>query len=169
MQINEDGLLFGNFEPSDCFHIENTKLYSKLKGRGFKSVEFVLHKPEERKLLFVEGKTTLPAADNIDKYDEEIAHISQKFMDSFQLSCGIWVGQYNSKVDLPANSAQFFMCGVQIVFVLVIKNRRGNLVRIAEKIKRKLSREHRLLQFEVLVLNEEDARTYQLVVSEEQA
>ena len=167
MRIDEEGLLFGDFELSDCFHIEKTKLYSKLSGRGFKSVEFVLHRPQKHELLFVEGKTTLPSIDNKVKYNDEIVEISQKFMDSLQLTCGIWFGRHNGNVAVPANSSYFFSYGIQIVFVLVIKNRKGNLVRIAEEIKRKISREHKLWRFDVLVLNEDDARTHNLVVLEE--
>jgi len=168
MRICESGMMFGDYEPSNCFRIEKTKLYKKLNGKGYSSVEFILHKPDEKQLLFIEAKSSLPAIDSVDKYDEQIAGIANDFRDSFQLACGIWFGQHNGKVDMPENALHFFSYGTQVVFVLVIKNRTGKLTSIAEEIKQKLLKEYRLWQFKVLVLNENDARTHNLVVSEEQ-
>jgi len=167
MRIAEDGLIFGDYNADDCFHIEKTDVYVRLSGKGVKSVEFILHQPDDRKLLFVEGKSTLPAKGNADAFNEEVTVISQKFMDSLQLACGIWFGEHNQEVEMPKNAENFFKFGEQIVFVLVIKNRKGNLIYIADKIKQLLSREHRLWRFEVLVLNENDAQRKKLVIQED--
>jgi len=168
MRIYESGMIFGDYDIDNCFHIEKTKLYKKLNGKGYSSVEFILHRPDKKQLLFIEAKSSLPDVKNINKYDERITEISKDFKDSFHLTCGIWFGQNNSKVDMPANGSCFFSYGTQVVFVLVIKNRTGNLTRIAEEIKRELIREYRLWQFDILVMNEDDVRTYKLVVSDEQ-
>jgi len=166
MRIDEQGIIFGDYNDADCFHIEKTDLYTSLSGKGVKSVEFILHQPDNRKLLFIEGKSTLPAKKSVDAFKKEISEISQKYMDSLQLACGIWFGEHNNKVEVPENGANFFRYGEQIVFVLVIKNRKGNLIYIADMIKRQLQKEYRLWRFEVLVLNEDDARKKQLVVCE---
>ena len=50
MRIIEEGLTFGDFIEADCFHIEKTDIYKRLSGRGVKSVEFVLSKPDDNKL-----------------------------------------------------------------------------------------------------------------------
>ena len=166
MRIVEDGLTFGDYSDADCFHIEKTDVYNRLSGKGVKSVEFVLYQPEKSKLLFVEGKSTLPAKGNAIAFNGELIDISHKFMDSLQLACGIWFGGHNQYVKVPENSADFFRYGVQIVFVLVIKNRKGQLLHIADRIKQHLSKEHKLWRFEVLVLNESDAQREKLVVVE---
>ena len=80
-------------------------------------------KPEvlQLPLLFVEGKNTLPAKNNVSAFNEEISDISYKFMDSLQLACGIWFGGHNRKVEIPKNGIRFFSYGVQIVFVSIAK------------------------------------------------
>jgi len=50
---------------------------------------------------------------------------------------------------------------------LVIKNRKGRLDYIADRIKQQLLKERRLWEFEVLVLNENEAHKKRLVVLEE--
>ena len=166
MQIREAGLLFGEFDESDCFHIEESKIYSRLKGKGYKSVEFVLRLPDRNELLFVEGKTSLPSEQNVERFHEEIDNISQKFMDSVLLTTGIWFGEH-SKAGAPSNADAFFTYGTQIVFTLVIKNRTWDgLSYIAECIMKKLRREHRLMRFKVLVLREEDAIKRKLVIGD---
>jgi len=84
MRIIEGGLTFGEFDDANCFHIEKTEIYKRLSVKGIKSVEFILYKQEERKLLFVEAKSTLPSKDNIIVFNEELSEISSKFMDSLQ-------------------------------------------------------------------------------------
>jgi hypothetical protein len=165
MRIPEGGLLFGDFDEVNCFWIEKTDLYRRLSGKGFRSVEFVLSRPEKRELIFVEGRTTMPATANLNRFNEDISEISQKFIDSLHLTCGIWFGEHCSNVVVPQNRESFFMYGTQLVFVLVIKNRIGKLTSIAERIKRELAREHALLGFKVLVMNEELAIKDSLVVN----
>jgi len=166
MQIREEGLLFGEFDETGCFHIEKSDIYKRLSGKGYKSVEFILRLPEQDELLFVEGKTTLPSADNIERFNEEIADISKKFIDSIRLTTGIWFGEHNAKAVVPTGRDSFFTFGTQIVFVLVIKNRRGKMNTIAERIRRELHREHTLMRFKVLVLREEDAIKRNLVIGD---
>ena len=141
MRIIEEGLTFGDYHDADCFHIEKTNIYKRLSGKGIKSVEFLLYRPEENKLLLVEGKSTLPAQNNKIAFDEEISEISRKFMDSLQLACGIWFGGHNQKIAMPKNCMDFFRYGVQIVFILVIKYRKGDLLHIADSIKKQLLKE----------------------------
>ena len=158
-------MLFGDFDEANCLHIEKLDLYNRdLSSHGIKSVEFVLYRPERSKLLFVEAKTSLSTREKKGWFDSEITKISQKFMDSLQLACGIWLRGHNSRTKLPANYANFFRKGVQIVFILVIKRRRVDLLHIADAIKTRLLKEHKLWNFSVLVLNEELARNKNLVV-----
>jgi len=166
MLISESDMLFGDYDEANCFWIEKTDLYGSIAGKGYKSVEFVLHRPDRYELQFVEGRSTLPAQGNVERYNEDIAEISQKFMDSLQLACGIWFGEHNSKVAVPQNGRSFFEYGTQVTFVLVIKNRRGKMTAIAEKIKREILREYRLWGFKIVVMSEEIAIRDNLVVGE---
>jgi hypothetical protein len=166
MRIIEGDLTFGDFHEADCFHIEKTDIYDVLSRKGIKSVEFILFRSKENELLFVEGKKSLPSKDSIIRFSEEISNISQKFMDSLQLACGIWFGGHNKEVEVPKNVRDFFKYGVQIVFILVIKNREKDLLTIAEKIKKHLLKERRLWKFEVLAMNEKKACEKKLVIME---
>jgi len=167
MRIPESDMLFGDFDEANCFLIEKTAIYRSISGKGYKSVEFVLSRPESNELLFIEGRSTLPAQANVDRYNEDISDISQKFMDSLQLTCGIWFGQHNASVKVPQNGNSFLKYGTQVTFILVIKNRKGKLTSIAERIKREILREYRLWGFKVLVLNEDLAVRDNLVVGED--
>jgi len=161
-------MLFGDFDEANCFHIEKLDLYNRdLSSHGIKSVEFVLYRPEKNKLLFVEAKTSLPIKERQGWLNSEITKISQKFMDSLQLVCGIWLRGDNGKTKLPDNYANFFEKGVEIVFILVIKRRGVNLLHIADAIKANLLKEHKLWNFSILVLNEELARNKDLIVKNE--
>ena len=163
MRIYESDMVFGDFNEADCFHIEQTDIRKRLASRGVKSVEFVLSQPMEKRILFVEAKSTLPSANNIERFEEEINDISQKFMDSLSLTCGIWFGSHNSEVTAPDNREQFFSYGTQIVFILVIKSRKRDLPHIEDMIKRQLLRERIRWGFDVLAMNEDEAREANLV------
>jgi hypothetical protein len=164
MRIEESGMLFGEFDEANCFHIEESKIYNHVKGKGYKSVEFVLRRPEQNELLFVEAKPDLPVVSNIKQFDKKIAEISQKFMDSLHLAIGIWFGEHNAKAVVPTGRDSFFTYGTQIVFVLVVKDRKVHLLFTTERIRRELKREITLMRFKVLVLSEEDAIKLNLVI-----
>lgn len=67
---------------------------------------------------------------------------------------------------MPANFKQFRNSGKQISFVLVVKNsEKKDLLTVAEAIKCKLRKEHRLWKFDVKVLNEELAIKENLVLT----
>lgn len=61
MQIEESGVVFGNFNEEMCFHIEKANFYkNKLKDDCIKSTEFMLFKDNPARLFIVEAKTTAP-------------------------------------------------------------------------------------------------------------
>ena len=167
MRIIENGLVFGDYDDANCFHIEKTDIYNRLSGKGVNSVEFILYRPEDRQLLFIEGKNTLASRTNRVSLNENISKIASKFMDSLQLTCGIWFGEYNRQVEVPKNGINFLQYGVRIIFVLVIKNRKGDLQYIADMIRTQLKKEYRLWKFKILVMNEHNAKKMKLIVSEE--
>ena len=159
-------MIFGDFDEANCFHIEKTSLRKILSGKGMKSVEFVLSQPSEKRLLFVEARKTLPSKNNAERFFEDIAEISNKFIDSLHLICGIWFGTHNLSVEVPENKESFFQYGMRIIFILVIKNRKGDLPHIEDMIKKQLLHERRLLGFDVLALNEDNAKENNLIVTE---
>ena len=169
LRIYEKGseMVFGDYGIGDLFHIEKTELYKKLNGKGFKTVEFVLLRPNMKQVWFVEARKTMPAKSNKTRLDEDIVEISQKFVDSFMLACGIWFGQHVSKVEMHGNGDRFFKYGNRVIFALMLKNRKGKLTAIAEYIKQKFPKAVRMLwEFDVVVLNEEMAIDENIIVAE---
>ena len=151
-------MVFGNFDKANCFHIEKMEIYSRdLSRHGVKSVEFVLYRPETNKTLFVEGKTSVSIEKGRGRFQRDISDISQKFMDSFNFAFGIWLGGHRGRMELPKNYARFFGRGVQVIFILVIKNCRSDLLHIADVIKQRLLKEQRLLKFKVYAMDEAGA------------
>ena len=62
----------------------------------------------------------------MEDFNKNIDGIVNKFMDSFQLACSIWVGKHEISEELPDNYQQFFKKNVKFKLVLVIKNRRAD-------------------------------------------
>ena len=169
LRIYEKGsdMTFGDYEVGDLFHIEKTDVYKKIAVKGFKSVEFVLLRSNKEEIWFVEARKTMPAKSNVERLDEDISEISQKFVDSFMLTCGMWFGQHFSNTELNENCDNFFKYGNKVIFALIVKNRKGKLTALAEYIKQKFPKNVRALWgFDVVVLNEEMAVSEKIIVAE---
>ena len=165
------GMKFRDFGIDNCYRIEESKLYQKsLRHLGFKTVEIVTYlsadKIGESKLIFMEAKTTLRPESTKLRFADEIADISQKFIDALQIVCGTWHGGRKGKVTLPKNFEQFRENGKKIVFVLVVKKSdKKDLLTVKDAIFKRLLKESRLWKFKVEVLDEELARKENLVLS----
>ena len=171
MRFYEDGsdIWFGDFEDVDFFRIEQADLYQRhMKPHGICSAEFLLLRSSSaissHKLLIVEAKRTLAARDTED-FHKNLAYIARQFMDSLQLAMGIWFGSHDGRVELPHNYTHLFEKGRTVTFVLVIKNRKEDMLYIADTLKnRYLRKERRLLGFDVKVFNELQAIGASLVI-----
>ena len=168
MQIHESDMLFGEFDETECYHIDKEGGYykTKLSGYGVKSVDFILHRKNRNKLLLVEARKSIAGTDNMHRcLDSEIADISQKFMDSLQLVLGIWIGSHKKKnAKPPLNFDNFIGIGKSIVFVLVVKNMPSSLTYIEDEIYRHLRKENKIWRFDVKVFNESFAEEEGLVI-----
>ena len=173
MRYYEKGsdIWFGDFDDADFYHIEQTSIYQKrMNPRGISTAEFLLIQSDDkasgRKLLVIEAKKTL-AATGTDDFHANLKKIARQFMDSLLLAFGIWLGSHdkNSKDELPLNYIHFFENGRSILFVLVIKKREEDMINIADTLKSEyLRKERRILGFDVLVMNEEQAQRAGLVM-----
>jgi hypothetical protein len=173
LRFYEDGsdIWFGDFEDADFFRIEQTDLYQRrMKPHGINSSEFLLLRSSSalrgHKLLIVEAKKALAARDTED-FHKNLAGIARQFMDSLQLAWGIWFGSHDGIVELPHSYTHLFERGRTVTFVLVIKNRKEDMLYIADTLKnRHLRKERRLLGFDVKVYNELQAIVAGLVIRE---
>jgi len=126
--ITESGM---EFAAENTFYIEKSELYLGL-GEGIKSIEFIRIK--ERKLLFIEAKTTFPNpnnpnAENLVRFHAEIDDIRDKFIHSLNLLSSVEVGVAQSEYDgdfaLPER--------VTLEFYLVIRNHESAWCKDVEK------------------------------------
>jgi len=165
------GMQFRDFGTDNCFRIEDSRLYKvSLQHLGYKTVEFVAYYANGNaggaKLLFVEAKTSVRVEAKVGKFTDEVADISQKFMDALQLICGAWHGGRKDKVPLPTNFANFRESGKKISFILVVKNSGDrDLLTMRDAISTHLVKERRLWKFDIKVLNEELAIKENLVLA----
>ena len=173
MRFYEEGsdILFGDFDDASFFHIEQTALYQKrLKSHGINSAEYLLLRPSESQneiaLLVVEAKKTL-AVRGSNEFHANLTKIASQLMDSLKLAIGIWLGSYEGIVELPSNFDRFFERGRKITLILIIKDREGDMPKIADTLKHQyLRNESKLLGFDVKVYNEQQAISANLVVKE---
>jgi hypothetical protein len=171
MKIDErnSDIPFEDFDKANCFYIEKSQVYNSLirKNKPIRTVEFILYRPINNDLMFVEAKTSFPFIKNDIDITKNIKEIAQKFMDSFQLSCAVWFGKHDCGNELPTNYNEFFQKNIKFVFVLVIKKewRAKNLNIIKERLNKELKKEIAIWKFDILTLNEKLAKDYKLVIN----
>ncbi len=171
--INESDMEFGTFQKEKVFRMEDSRLQHSF-GEGVKTVEFVLLKDRD-KLLFVEAKKSCPNRDNryenkgkTEKFEEYFSDISDKFVDSLQMMLNIFLDRRTVNLDEVGShiTDEKIYSILKFRFVLVVKN----AVDIAwlagpkEELEARLLRWKKLWNIEVIVLNEELAVRYGIVL-----
>ena len=126
--INKSGMAFA---AEKTFYIEKSELYLGL-GEGIKSIEFIRIK--ERKLLFIEAKTTFPNPynpneENLVRYNTEIDDIRDKFIHSLNMLSSIEIGVAQSEFDVGFALPE----KVTLEFYLVIRNHESEWCKDIEK------------------------------------
>ena len=158
--INESGVTFGEFDPSNVLKIEN--VVDKKGIRNVKSVEFVLLRGEN--LIFLEAKSSVPRDSDMFFYE-----IRDKMLHSMSLFISSNIGRNEWLVkNLPMNLKGLSVLKKNFVFVLVIPNAPTiNLPPLTEKLRRFLSVESKLWGIKttsIYVLNSETAFKKKLIL-----
>ena len=161
----ESEMVFGSYQMEDVFPIEDSKLYDKLKKYGIKTVEFILFQKD--KLMFIEAKKTTPnynSDNNLEKYNDYISEISQKFCDSIDIYMSTYIGrqidsEFSQKMKL-ANISDF-----EIRLLVVIKNAyEDSLCHYTDKLRIVLNRKmKKWSNCQLFVISEEQARKKGLI------
>lgn len=164
IQIEESGMLFGDFAPENVFQIEKSASVSAL-GEGIAKVEFVLRKDSAAKqtIVFVEAKSSLPK-DSTEFFDA----IKKKMLYSLIIWFTAVAGRHaNIKGELGVPLGVMSALKKQLVFVLVIPNMpTPYCIQASDKFRQAMNIERKLWNFrdvDVLVLNSEKAAEYGLV------
>ena len=157
---------FGEFDESNLFHIENSKIYRDL-GDGIKTVEFIL-KYKEDSIIFLEAKKSCPNAEKRHETEEKEHKFEVYFSSLVEKFIASILGRYPD-ISEVGDSLQFVdeMKNMKLKFVLVIKNAEDVawLVGPSAELKARLLQIRKIWNIEIMVLNEELAEKLSLTAN----
>lgn len=163
MEILESGMVFGHYRPEQVFKIENSQMHKHV-GTGVRSVEFILLRGAD-KLFFVEAKSSSPKAEtSLERYQEFVKEITEKFVHSFHMFCAWYTGRVSDEGEIGANLKTVTYDEAKFVFVLVIRGHKKEwLLPLQEELNQKLRYHNSIWKTNVIVMNDEVAKTYHLI------
>jgi len=161
--ISESGMLFGEYEKSNVFFIEESFVYKSM-GDNFCTIEFILrHKSDE--ILLIEAKSSSPKPGNKEDFDSFIDEIYQKFTHSMDLYFSLVLkrlGDPNN--DMPEYFKTTDYSAVKIKLLFVINGHKIEwLAPIADALRDKLKRQIKTWDLGFVVINHEQANEYGLL------
>jgi hypothetical protein len=165
--IKESGLLFGDYNDGDVFHIEKSQIYGAL-GSGIKTVEFVLRFNTE-KIYFIEAKSSAPKPNKEDikkdNFDTFINEIAEKIEHSLDIFFAVLVKRIeDTGKEFPSSFQKIDYSSIEVAALLVINNHKKEwLSPIKDALTRKLKRIMKTWKIQVAVLNQEMATKYHLI------
>lgn len=164
MQISESGMNFGDYKPEHVFKIENSHLHTSV-GFGVKSVEFVLLRGSD-KIFYVEAKSSSPRSETSwGRYQEFLDEITEKFVHSFDMLCAWRFGRLNDGGEISDDLRSVVCADAKFVFILVIHgHKREWLLPLQDELRKKLRYHYSIWKSTVIVMNEEIAKGYHLVI-----
>lgn len=132
VQIQESGMVFGEYDERYFFHIERSVQYTeRLCKNGIASCEFILRR--EKKLYFIEAKSSCPRppalclspqneSEQRQRYNEYIEGIVLKMRHSLALYGSILLKRH-SQDGVPVELRNRNLSGQKIYLILVINTR----------------------------------------------
>ena len=172
MIINESGMSFGDFAPGLCFHIENSSVYKRIQN-SIKTAEFVLLRLREQKppeILIVEAKSSAPHPHSEDNFNEYVAAIKDKFVNTLSLTLACCLHRhYEFAHELPAGFQDLDLSKVNVKFVLVVRGWANNWLQPLHDVFNKemsgTAKIWHLTSPSAVVLNDELARRHGLIAN----
>lgn len=164
LQIYESGMTFGSYRPEQVYKIENSQVHSYV-GTSVKSVEFVLLRGEN-KIFFIETKSSSPKSETSwERYQEFIDEISEKFIHSFDMLCALYLGRLDDEGEMGEELKALSCSEADFIFVLVIRGHKTAwLLPLQEELNRKLRFHNSIWKSRVIVMNDEIAKDYHLII-----
>ncbi|MDC9621433.1 hypothetical protein PSI22_07215 [Xenorhabdus sp. XENO-7] len=157
--VSESGIEFGPFHRSNVFQIENVPYVKTL--QGIKSCEFVLWRDEQRHLIFLEAKSSIPNNTKLpDEYNLFFANICEKFDNSVQL---MTFASLNACSDIRESLSEIMRNidwkDIKIHLYLVIPNAPDQFLSpLTDKARSVLKRQIKLWKAELFVINKRLAK-----------
>lgn len=153
--VAESGVVFGPFEEDNFFPVEKSRWLSRLEG--IKACELVYWKPQKGKLYFIEAKSSIPSHRNSpSEYEAYFVELFEKFDNSLQLLVSGILGRPKELAsELGSGVSSLDWEQAQICFYLVIpKVPDQYLPDLTEKLRKALSRQRKVWNATVFVINE---------------
>ena len=103
--IIESGMTFGPYPEGDCFYIEKSETYQKIK-EGVKIAEFLLLHSQDKSIVWiVEAKSSVPRPETQPNFDDFLLEIQEKLTNALTLSVATCLKRHSTYEELP-NSFQ---------------------------------------------------------------
>jgi len=156
--ISESGLIFGEYEESDVFLIEDSLIYESL-GSGIRTVEFILRNKIDE-ILLVEARSSSPMPGNENDFDTFVDLIYDKFAHSVDLYFSLILKRIDDRNgDMPDSFRSVDYFAAKVKLLLVINGHKIEwLPPISDALFRKLKRHLRTWRLELAVINHEQAK-----------
>jgi len=121
--ITESGMNFGPYAPEDCFWLEQSRLYERIKT-GVPMIEFAFirrHPSKSAEIWLIEAKSSSPSPKNPGDLKNYIAEIDQKMRNGLQVLYAAWLARHpEAHSELPSGFQTARLEALPIRCVLVI-------------------------------------------------
>jgi len=119
--IIESGMTFGPYPEGDCFPIEKSETYQKIK-EGVKIAEFLLlHSQDDSIVWIVEAKQSSPRPETQPNFDDFLLEIQEKLTNALTLSVATCLKRPSTYEELPNSFQTLDLEKASFRLILVIK------------------------------------------------
>ncbi|MEG3928341.1 hypothetical protein [Microcoleus sp. D3_18a_C4] len=165
--IIESGMTFGPYPEGDCFYIEKSETYQKIK-EGVKIAEFLLlHSQDDSIVWIVEAKQSSPRPETQPNFDEFLLEIQEKLTNALTLSVATCLKRHSTYEELPNSFQTLDLKKASFRLILVIKgHQEAWLPPLQDALKKALNptiKTWNLSATSVVVLNDTMARLQGLI------
>ena len=165
--IIESGMTFGLYPEGDCFYIEKSETYQKIK-EGVKIAEFLLlHSQDDSIVWIVEAKSSSPRRESKEDFACFIAEIREKWTNALTLSVATCLKRHSTYEELPNSFQTLDLKKASFRLILVINGHPEEwLPPLQDALKKALKptiKTWNLSATSVVVLNDKMARSQGLI------
>lgn len=165
--IIESGMTFGPYPEGDCFYIEKSETYQKIK-EGVKIAEFLLlHSQDDSIVWIVEAKQSSPRPETQPNFDDFLLEIQEKLTNALTLTVATCLKRHSTWGELPNSFQTLDLQKVDFRLILVINGHpKAWLPPLKEALKKELKptiKTWNLSATSVVVLNDTMAREQKLI------
>jgi len=160
---------FGEFNNNDVYHIETSDVYrKKLETNGISTVEFILYRGNN-KIAFVEAKHSFPNLESVEKTNDELIKICNKFAHAIEIHFSTVLNRLSDdNNDMPDffKTADYGNLQLQCFHVINGSHDNRTLSCISEKLRKMLNVKLKIWgikPLDVIAINHNQAKKWGLI------